>query len=392
MGIYLLILFLLFVLGYWQTSGKLSKKTSSQAFTFILFFFWILSFIRWKTGTDWDSYYDCFAINVELWEFQERGFELFYTYLNWGVKQLTSSYWILLAIIGSIIYPLTGSTIKKFSPLPFVSLLVYLLLRRADIFFVRESIALAFCFYSFKYIYNKKSVEYLLCVLVATQFHNAAFAFFPAYFIFHLKIDIKKTIYLLIFVICVFIILQEYITGLLGPMASIFGESFLDKTGKYLERGFDSGGATSVASAMIRGSLNRFILLLFFLYGYFKQLQCTKGNLISPLNVEYFNKNEKLEKQIACRDIQLFRGLLNLYMFSIFLFAVLAPLSLTLNRLADTYEMAAILLAGFAMNSYSKKIKLSIYILFYIYIAIRFFVGTLFGVYGEEFVPYKTIF
>ena len=363
MFIYLFILFSLYLLGLFDINNGISNNQKRKIFYIVIFFFWILSFIRWETGTDWESYHDCFANNDTLYEFEMRGFEPFYTYLNFFIKQVTDYYWILLMICGLIIYPLTSKTIVRYSPLPFISLLVYLLLRRADIFFVRESIAIAFCFYSIRYIQTRELWKFVIYVLIGFQFHNAVIAFLPAYYIYNIDIDTKKCLYFLAGLIVIMTILQEKITSTFGQVATLLGDSFLDKTDKYLERGYDTGGATSVAAAMIRGSINRCILLAIFLYGVRKH---KKGKFV--------------------------KGMLNLYMTSIALFALLAPFSLTLNRIGNTYEMPAILLAGYVFDKMPHKNKKFYYLLFYTYIVIRFFMGTLYGVYSEEFLPFKTIF
>lgn len=146
MYIYIVILLLLFILGYVNVLGKIACKEKKVVFFCTIVFFWILSFIRWKTGTDWESYYDCFKLNISLSDFEDRGFEPFYTYLNYFIKQLTSEYWFFQMICGLIIFPLTGVTIFRLSPLPFVSLLMYLLLRKADIFSLEKVLLLLFVF------------------------------------------------------------------------------------------------------------------------------------------------------------------------------------------------------------------------------------------------------
>ena len=363
MYIYIVILLLLFILGYVNVLRKIACKEKKVVFFCTIVFFWILSFIRWKTGTVWESYYDCFKLNISLSDFEDRGFEPFYTYLNYFIKQLTSEYWFFLMICGLIIFPLTGVTIFRLSPLPFVSLLMYLLLRKADIFFVRESIALAFCFYAIRYIESRKLWMFLLFTFIGFQFHNSVIAFVPAYFIYHFNIDLKKSLIILGTITLVMLFAQNVITSHFGQIATLLGDSFLDKTDKYMERGYDSGGASSVFEAMTRGILNRCILLAVFLYSY----------------------------KFHSKDLR-YKGLLNMYLVSIAFFVILAPFSLTLNRIGNSYEMSAILLIGFVFNKIPQRNRGLFYVLLFIYIAIRFVAGTLFGVYSEDFLPFKTIF
>ena len=327
-------------------------------------FFWILSFIRWETGTDWDSYLSFFEKCSKYEEFRDDGgFELFYASLSYLVKSITSDYSVFLFVIASIIFPLTYSTIYKFSPLPFVSLLLYLLLRRADIFFVRESIAIAFCLFSIRYIINRNLLQFVICVVIGMQFHTSVIIFLPAYWIFKMNIKTKYMIIAIGFFTVSAICLQDIIARYFSSLSIILGGSIEDRAEKYIERGFDSGGASSMAAALIQGSINRLIFFITFL---------------SALKYKY-------------NDI-VYKGYLNLYFFSIIIFLLLTPFSLTLGRLVNSYEIISILLIGHVFSIKSIKNKNILFFVFFIYITIRFIVGTLFGVYSKEFVPYKTIF
>ena len=54
--------------------------------------------LRWKTGTDWTSYYDFFIhSNNSVWR-EEAGFELGYTYLNQLIRCFSSSFTIFLFV------------------------------------------------------------------------------------------------------------------------------------------------------------------------------------------------------------------------------------------------------------------------------------------------------
>lgn len=353
----------MFFVGLFEVNGSFSKKNHKITFLLVILFFWILSFVRWKTGTDWESYYNFFSNSDTYDEFVEKAFEPLYTYLGYIIKQFSSEYWFFLCIVGLLIFPLTSTTIYKYSTFPFVSLLVYLLLRRADIFFVRESIALAFCFYSIKFIRNRKFWKFLILVLIGFGFHNSTIVFLPAYYIYSLKIDIKKSILFVAIIGLFMIYIQGWLTSVVGDVASVLGDSFYDKTDKYIERGYDIYGASSVESTLVKGAINRIAMLLFFFLGFRK----------------YYDDDH-------------FKGMINIYLFSLLLFFLLAPLSLTLNRLCNSYEMIAILLIGYTFDSLSAKSRPLVFLLVYVYIVIRFCMGTLFGAYADEFVPFKTIF
>lgn len=384
--IYFFIILLLLISGLTEVNDGFNIKSQRITFCFIAFFFWILSFVRWECGTDWDSYYNCFSSNYTLVDFQNSYFEPLFYLLNYMVKQVTESYTIMLMITGAIIFSLSYNSVFKFSPLPLASLFVYLLLRRGDIFFVRESIALAFCLFSVRYIITRKLIPYLFIVAVATQFHNAAYLFIPAYFIYGLKMNMKTMMIGLLTVFVVISVLQDRITSTLGPIASLLGDDLLVKTDKYIERGYDNSGGVSVMHALVIGSLNRLIFLFFYLYIWFKYYK--DGYDVNNLTISKWNKR----CHFACDKSTIYRGLVNLYLISMVLFIILAPISLTLNRLSNYYEMSSIPLFGIALSSLPRQKRVPMFCLFSLYITIRFVSGTLLGVYSSAFLPFKTIF
>ena len=362
MFIYIFILFLLFILGLGEVNNSIKRRKTKPLFIGLIFFFWILSFIRWETGTDWDSYYDFFRNNFNLLDFQNRLFEPFYTYIAYFVKQLTDEYWVLLMIYSAIIYVLVTPTLLKYSPLPFVSLILYFLLRKADIFFTRESIALAFCLFSIKYIEKRKLFPFLITVLIGVQFHKSVVVFLPAYFIYSLRLSTKQIFIIVgIFFVISFAainVLKDYLLSI----SYLLGDVYEDKAESYMDRGDETFGyGVSLQRSLIQGVINNGLFLLLFAY--------------------------TLKKE----NTPFIKGLLNLYAFSIVLLFVTLPLSLTLSRVYNSYNLVSILLIGHTFNCFMKKNVSFYYLLFFFYISVRFSMQTFFGGYSYCFVPFKSI-
>lgn len=364
MFIYILILTCLFLLGLFESHGALNKTNHRLSFLLVILFFWILSFVRWETGTDWDPYYLYFQSNETIDDFSKTQFEPFYLYINYIVKSFTDYYWFLLLVIGGLIYSLTAPTIYKYSPFPFVSLVVYLMLRKADIFFVRESIALACCLFSLRYMINKKFLKFILCIIVGMQFHRSVVIFIPAYFIFSLNLNYKKVLlYLGLFSFLV-VLLQNTILQSILQVAGGLGDVFLDKAEHYSEEDANYGGGGAVIrTALPKGLLNRSILLAMMLYSYSKN-----------------------------RSNAILVGLINIYMASIFIYILTMPISVVLSRVSNSYDIFCIPALGYFIQSISKKNRPIVFILFFLYMAVRFVFGTLLGNYSASMVPYKTIF
>lgn len=360
MYIYIFILFILFILGFYELKGLLRNEHNRMLFFFVIIFFWFLSFIRWKTGTDWESYLYFFINNNTIEEFQYYEFETFYTYLNYFVKGITDQYWVLLLIIGSVIYFLTSQTIYRYSPYPFISLLVYLMLRKADIFFVRESIGLAFCFFSIRYIEKKQLYMFIFTVLIAMQFHRSLVVFFPAYFFFHQNWNFKKTLYIIICTSIVVMFYQDIFKSLIFDIAGQLGDVFLNKASNYTENEADYINGSR--SSIYMGLLNRLIILSLLMYAYHKTKDC------------------------------FLKGIINLYIVSIFIFVVVYPISVVLSRVYNSYDMLSILGVAYFFKAVPFRSLSLYYLIFYVYVAARFVEGTLLGEYSSVLVPYQTIF
>lgn len=362
MFIYIFILFLLLIFGLGEVNRSLKSSQKKLIYLSLIILFWILSFIRWETGTDWDSYYYFFRNNDTLEEFKNRLFEPFYTYIAYYVKQITDEYWVLLLIYSSIIYILVTPTISKYSPLPFVSLMLYFMLRKADIFFTRESIALAFCLFSIKYIEKRKLFPFLITVLIGVQFHKSVVVFLPAYFIYSLRLSTKQIFIIVgIFFVISFAainVLKDYLLSI----SYLLGDVFEDKAESYMDRGDETFGyGVSLQRSLIQGVINNGFFLLLFAY--------------------------TLKK----KNTPFIKGMFNLYAFSIILFFVTLPLNLTLARVYNSYNLVSILLIGHTFSCFGKKNVSLYYLLFFAYICVRFSMQTFFGGYSYCFVPFKSI-
>lgn len=114
-----------------------------------------------------------------------------------------TQYLFIVAI--TIILPIAYVLIKN-SRMPALSILMYICLGFFLFTFsgVRQSIALAITFYSFRFIKDRKLLMFLLCLGLATLFHKSAMVFGVAYFLYPLKFKMKHllfTFYFLIFVL-----------------------------------------------------------------------------------------------------------------------------------------------------------------------------------------------
>lgn len=90
--------------------------------------------------------------------------------------------------------------IKKYSNKPGESLFYFVALGFYVLSFnmVRQSIALAICFFALKYMFNRKIIKYVITILIASLFHMTALIMIPMYWIANLQFNKKKLLILLI--------------------------------------------------------------------------------------------------------------------------------------------------------------------------------------------------
>lgn len=167
---------LLFTLGI---ANSFARHRSALAWATILLIS-LLSGIRWATGTDWAPYYIFYTANQTLSDFIgyfqfEIGFKLlvwFFSFLN-----VPYSGWLFLLAFFSLSL--------KFLPIinrPYVLVCFIVLFgaTMADIFPVRQSLAISVVIYSARYLVNRRLLPFSALVLVASTLHVTAIVFLLA--------------------------------------------------------------------------------------------------------------------------------------------------------------------------------------------------------------------
>jgi hypothetical protein len=97
--------------------------------------------------------------------------------------------WYLAIVAATIIVPISYIWIKN-SKMPSVSVFIYITLGFYTFSFsgLRQSIALAIVFFSFKFIQQRNLIKFLLCIVLAMSFHTSAIIFVFAYPLYKLKL------------------------------------------------------------------------------------------------------------------------------------------------------------------------------------------------------------
>lgn len=339
--------------------NNLQKKDSFFVGMIITVILFILSFIRWETGTDWIGYYEYF--NHIYYYCQDSDFEFGFARINEFAKLTFNSYTILLFIFSCIIFYFQTKMIFKYSPLPLFSLFFLWSISFANVFYIRQTIATMILFYSTTFLITRKPYMFFIWVYLATLFHSTSFIFILAYWVYNLKVTIKQMWIILFFSL----LFSTFLLVILDNISSFLGEVIQYKLQVYMSLGEegDSMTTTPLRDVLLRGSVNKLFVL--FLLTFFSSRKV--------------------------KDNSFFRGYLNLYWFGALLYFILAPISIVFVRFSFPFDIVQIILLPLLLKTVSIKNKYILYSLISLFLLFRFYV-TLFSNYYELYVPYKTVF
>lgn len=357
MYLYLIFGAMAFFAYFEQNLGRRFGKTILLPFTLLFF---CLSFLRWERGTDWKMYLMIFK-NITHSKYLQENFEYLFKMLNTFIYDISGSFTLLLFVEAVIIYCCYYFVIKKYSVFPILSLLVWLSIALGNIFFTRQAIAIAICFFSVIFIIERRKYWFVALILIACLFHRTAVIFLPAYWLYYLNFTRKQIFVVLAISIVSTVIASSFLTFLADADWGVFSH----KSEVYLTGGLEKSAGSSYTpiQTLIRGGIYRLGLLLIFIRFFFEQ----------------YRKNVFL------------RGLVNLYLANIFLFAIFAPISSVLVRFASYYDIFQVLLFPMLLAMYKDGGRRQlILLLILIYLAFRF--NSVIVAYEELYIPYKSIF
>lgn len=230
-----------------------------------------------------------------------------------------------------------------------------------NVVIVRQTLCVAVCLFSIRYINDKKFWKFLICVIIATLIHRSGIAWLISYFIFNFdsSSSIKRTAYIMamMFGVAAFIILlpklAPYLPGILGAKVQL-----------YLSSGNDLFGQTGSLVARLAATGFNIVFIIAVCYYLFKEFK------------QYLHD-------------RFFVGCFNLYVFG----ATLQILSLFASnqfaRLATPFSMTHVFLVGYFLTSkyVNNRSKIEMYCYWFLYYLFRLFTATLLGMNG-----FQTIF
>lgn len=326
--------------------------------------FWALASLRWKTGTDWDSYYDSFYYFSDLYA---KSFEPGYVLLISTVRSLTSSYTVFLTIFTFLCLSLKFSFFLKYhKETIFTVLLLFLCYYYADIFAVRQNLAVSLTIFSTLFIIERKPWLFMFMVVTAATIHFSSILYIFAYLIYWSNIKDKMVYAFIIFSI---------LFGILGGGAKIlnFALQIIGVTGyagEKINNYLNESGADAINT-----NNNPLVLYL---------LGLIKRCILIPVFFWIKRKTKDTNPKI--------QGYLNLYIFGNMIYFLFAKDLAIFARASVAYLFFEIFLVAYTVLYFkSQKDKLIlVFVVMLLLAGSRF--NALINSYYNLYVPYNSIF
>lgn len=217
----------------WATSKNKAIETNELILLFLPFYI-IHAFVDGYSIEDIPNYFEVFD------ELKKSSFkDIFLRDLSWGTSRvelawliltklislLTSSKQFLLIVDSFIILYCYASVIRKNSYAPWLSVFIILCtIYPQSLLVLRQHTAMAICMLAIQPIIDRKLIKFISIVILATLFHNTAACFLPLYFLYHLGIDKKFYITMLVIEGVLMFVGTQLLSSLMG--AGLFTKDY----------------------------------------------------------------------------------------------------------------------------------------------------------------------
>lgn len=224
----IIFIFLFRILFKKQEYGSFSRKAYC---TFIGFFLFLISALRQYTvGVDTESYVAGFysVSNIRSWSdviehAKDPGFSCFVKLVSYT----TNDHQVYLAIMAAIFTISISMFIYRYSDEPSFSF--FALLPFSFFYFsmtgLKQTIAISILLFAYKYIKEKKLINFLAIVGIASLFHITALVFILAYFIANRKINYNYLLSLTIFIFIIYVFRFSFIQFIINNILTDRGYS-----------------------------------------------------------------------------------------------------------------------------------------------------------------------
>ncbi len=185
MGIYITILFILFVSLVLANHNRLLEKP--LYYFNVVFLIFIYTFRDISVGVDTANYYNSFVFFDSN---HIRGVEFGWMFINYVCRNYFNSFTVLQFIVSILIFTFFTKSVNEYSKNRILSLILFVILYYYFNSFniARQILACCICLYSLKYLKKSQIVKYIMWVLIAMSIHSSAVIMLPMYYIANLSL------------------------------------------------------------------------------------------------------------------------------------------------------------------------------------------------------------
>lgn len=239
---YLLLVIVPCLFSFFSFNKKEGIPYKLPIISFFVVWLFILALRDISIGTDLVAYGPMFEnygkqdfIDLICFYNSNDNIEFGYTLYCKLVNTITSYFNMFLAITALICLVPLFILYYRESESPLLSIILFLVIAPFPMFFsgLRQAIAMAFIVPALYYTRQQKIIPFLLTVLIAFQFHMSSLILLLIYPIYHMKLDRKLLILLLIVGGVIFVFKNTIFLYLLGFAGEKYGERYgeIEETG-----------------------------------------------------------------------------------------------------------------------------------------------------------------
>ncbi|GJM47737.1 EpsG family protein [Weissella soli] len=184
----------------------------------------ILVSLRGRVGPDTITYIQDY-LNIRSGYGTNQGFERGYVLLENILGSIGAPVWILFATVAIITLVSLGYGFSLYTDLPVVALMYYyarFFLNR-EMNQIRSGMASAILLLSIRYLVDRKFMKFFVVVVIAGQFHSAAYIMLVVYPLFIVFSNVQHGTLLYVSLLLGALVLAKYVTPLLVPAFEFLG-------------------------------------------------------------------------------------------------------------------------------------------------------------------------
>ncbi|MBY0097327.1 EpsG family protein [Mesobacillus maritimus] len=215
---------LLFLL-IWSLLAILSNKLSRVFYSLIFLQLLLLLVLRSNTvGSDTNAYLALFekGKSFPFWDFEYSRSEVGYLFLN-KLLSFVESGQLVLMVFATIPMLIFFRSILKESKIPWLSLYLFITIGLYALVFniLRQVIAMAMIFVSFKYLVKNDFKRFFVLVAIASLFHASALIFLLTYFFRNMKLTFRNTVIYVFLAMGLYVFSQPILVFLINRFSTV---------------------------------------------------------------------------------------------------------------------------------------------------------------------------